>query len=137
MHDVFGIWSIECENRRMSEPIADRLETRESIFLRMKSTDPQPREMAWAEFRRRYAPAIAGFARRLGARAHDIDDIVQDVCVGFFAVSPRFVYDPSKDDSADISRRSPSTRFVADSHSTPASRPFRSRSGVVGPPQDL
>ena len=39
---------------------------------------------------------IVGFARRLGAKQHDIDDIVQDVLLGFFVKSPRFVYDASK-----------------------------------------
>ncbi len=70
--------------------------TNPTIFLRLKQADAAPREIAWEEFSRRYAPIIAGFARRLGARPQDIDDVVQDVLVGFFATSPTFNYDPSK-----------------------------------------
>ena len=55
-----------------------------------------PREFAWEEFHKRYAPIIAGFAHRLGARPQDLDDIVQDVLLGFFSTSPTFVYDPAK-----------------------------------------
>jgi RNA polymerase sigma-70 factor (ECF subfamily) len=80
----------------MSESSADALKTRASIFLRLKATDAAPREMAWSEFRQRYAPIIAGFARKLGARPQDVDDVIQDVFLGFFAVSPRFVYDPAR-----------------------------------------
>jgi RNA polymerase sigma-70 factor (ECF subfamily) len=70
--------------------------TNPTIFLRLRHADPAPREMAWNEFHARYAPIIAGFARRLGARDGDLDDIVQDVLVGFFAKAPTFMYDPSK-----------------------------------------
>jgi RNA polymerase sigma-70 factor (ECF subfamily) len=80
----------------MSESGPDGLKTHGSIFLRLKATDPRPREMAWSEFRQRYAPVIAGFARKLAVRPQDVDDVIQDVFLGFFAVSPRFVYDPSK-----------------------------------------
>lgn len=72
------------------------IETNPTIFLRMKSGDPQPRELAWEEFHARYAPVIAAFARRLGVSAIDVDDVVQDVLIGFFAKSPTFVYDPSQ-----------------------------------------
>ena len=70
--------------------------TNPSIFLRLKQSDPTPREFAWGEFHSRYAPIIAGFAHRLGARPQDLDDIVQDVLLGFFSTSPAFVYDPAK-----------------------------------------
>jgi RNA polymerase sigma-70 factor (ECF subfamily) len=70
--------------------------TNPTIFLRLKQSDPSPREFAWTEFKHRYEPIIAGFARRLGARHNDIDDVVQDVLLGFFVKSPRFTYDPSK-----------------------------------------
>jgi RNA polymerase sigma factor (sigma-70 family) len=72
------------------------LSTNASLLIRIKQADPQPRELAWEEFRRRYAPMIAGFARNLGARPQDVDDVVQDVITGFYAVSPTFVYDPAK-----------------------------------------
>jgi RNA polymerase sigma-70 factor (ECF subfamily) len=70
--------------------------TNPSIFLRLKASDPQPREVAWDEFRVRYVPVIAGFARRLGCKPQDVDDVIQDVLLGFFLRSPTFVYDPSK-----------------------------------------
>src|SRR3954470_4421372 len=70
--------------------------TNPSIFLRLRQSDPTPREFAWAEFHARYAPIIAGFAHRLGARPQDLDDLVQDVLLGFFSTSPTFVYDASK-----------------------------------------
>ena len=72
------------------------METNPSIFLRLNRTDPQLRELAWQEFRDRYAPVIAGFARNFGIRAQEIDDVVQDVLLGFFAKSPQFVYDPAR-----------------------------------------
>ena len=62
-------------------------------MLRLKADGPA-REIAWAEFRGRYAPVIGGFARNLGVPAADVEDVVQDVLLGFFAAQPRFVYDP-------------------------------------------
>ena len=70
--------------------------TRASIFIRLNSADAKPREIAWLEFHQRYAPIIAGFARNLGARAQDVDDVIQDVLLGFYGQSPTFVYDPSR-----------------------------------------
>src|SRR2546421_2839429 len=70
--------------------------TNPSIFLRLKQTDPAPREIAWEEFHVRYAPIITAFAQRLGARQPDVDDVVQDVLLGFFSKSPTFIYDPAK-----------------------------------------
>lgn len=80
----------------MSTSSSDQYRTRPSIFLRLNSSDTEPRELAWSEFRQRYAPVVAGFARKLGVRAQDVDDVIQDVFLGFFSVSPTFVYDPSK-----------------------------------------
>jgi RNA polymerase sigma factor (sigma-70 family) len=71
------------------------MSTRASIFLRLKADETASREIAWNEFREQYAPVIDGFARKLGVRTHDIDDIIQDVMLGFFSQSPKFVYDPS------------------------------------------
>lgn len=70
--------------------------TNPSIFLRLRQTDPVPREIAWHQFSARYAPIIGSFARRLGAKPQDVDDVVQDVLLGFFLKSPTFVYDPAK-----------------------------------------
>src|SRR5258708_6271839 len=70
-------------------------ETNPTIFLRLRAADSQPRPFAWNEFHARYAPIIASFARRVGGKPPDIDDVVQDVLMGFFAKSPPFVYDPA------------------------------------------
>jgi RNA polymerase sigma factor (sigma-70 family) len=70
--------------------------TNPSIFLRLKQSDPKPREVAWEEFHSRYAPIIKGFTQRLGARQQDTDDVVQEVLLGFFSRAPTFVYDPNK-----------------------------------------
>ncbi|MGH7176946.1 MAG: RNA polymerase sigma factor [Tepidisphaeraceae bacterium] len=70
--------------------------TNPSIFLRLNASDAHPREVAWDEFNTRYVPMIAGFARRLGSKPHDVDDVIQDVMLGFFLKSPTFVYDSSK-----------------------------------------
>lgn len=70
--------------------------TNPSIFLRLNSADAGPRELAWDEFNARYVPIIANFARRLGSKQQDVEDVVQDVMLGFFLTSPTFIYDPSK-----------------------------------------
>ena len=70
--------------------------TRASLLLRLNSAESGPREIAWEQFHDRYAPVIAGFARNLGGQPQEIDDVIQDVLVGFYAHSPAFVYDPSK-----------------------------------------
>ena len=70
--------------------------TRASIFARLGSSGPGERELAWSEFRDRYAPIIAGFATKCGASRQDIDDIIQDVLTNFLGASGEFVYDPAK-----------------------------------------
>lgn len=72
----------------------DTYATRASIFLRLR--DPTNRDAAWEEFRRKYEPMIAGFARKCGAKRHDLDDIVQDIFLNFFRVAEQFNYDPSR-----------------------------------------
>jgi len=69
--------------------------TRASLLIRLNKAGPE-REVAWTEFHDLYAPVIAGFARRVGARSGDIADLVQEVLKAFFRVSPEFVYDPAK-----------------------------------------
>lgn len=66
-----------------------------TLLMRLKQ-DGAPREVAWADFRRRYAPIIAGFARNLGAADQDIDDLIQDVLTGFYSAQPTFMFDPDK-----------------------------------------
>src|SRR4051794_15590859 len=67
-----------------------------SIFVRLKQSDPAPRELAWQQFYHQYAPVIANYARQRGASAQQADEVVQDVISGFFAASPKFVYNPSR-----------------------------------------
>lgn len=71
-------------------------ETRPSIFLKLKRSDPAPREVAWRQFYNHYAPVISGYARRKGATEQQADEIVQNVICGFFEASPRFEYDPAR-----------------------------------------
>jgi RNA polymerase sigma-70 factor (ECF subfamily) len=78
------------------ETTARQPDTNPSIFLRLNRTDTATRELAWDEFHKRYAAPIAAFARQIGVRAADLDDVVQDVLLGFYATSPTFVYDPSR-----------------------------------------
>jgi RNA polymerase sigma factor (sigma-70 family) len=70
--------------------------TRASVFKSLASKIPAERESAWALFRERYAPVIAGFAANYGAKQQDIDDIIQDVLTSFLNASDTFVYDPAK-----------------------------------------
>jgi RNA polymerase sigma-70 factor (ECF subfamily) len=72
------------------------LATNPTIFLRLAQAESEPRAVAWEQFAARYAPVIRAFARKLGVSAQDVDDLVQDVLLGFFLKSPTFVYDPAK-----------------------------------------
>lgn len=71
------------------------METRATLLQRLKA-DGTAREIAWNEFYALYGPIIARFARARGVRREDIDELIQDIVSGFFAVQPRFVYDPTK-----------------------------------------
>lgn len=70
--------------------------TRASIFERIRSKEPAQREIAWCDFRAKYAPIVGGFCKAMGASGQDIDDIVQDVMLGFFGVSEEFRYSPER-----------------------------------------
>ena len=48
------------------------------------------------EFHDLYAPVIAGFARRMGARTQDVEDLVQEVLKAFYCVTPEFTYNPEQ-----------------------------------------
>ena len=80
----------------MSEHERDPFATRSSIFIKLQNDKPRPRELAWQQFHDKYGPIIAAFARHCGGSPQDIDDIVQDVMLGFFQTSPKFEYDPAK-----------------------------------------
>src|SRR5262245_11393243 len=75
--------------RRISLP------TSATLLLRIRPDSPA-RELAWQDFHGCYAPMIAGFARKMGAKAQDREDIVQDVMAGLFSASRNFVYDPGR-----------------------------------------
>jgi RNA polymerase sigma-70 factor (ECF subfamily) len=86
-------WEME---RHDPGPSADSSLTNPTIFLRLNARDAQPREMAWAEFHERYVPILRAIAMVTGARGADVEDVVQDVMLGFFSKAPTFVYDPSR-----------------------------------------
>ncbi len=70
--------------------------TRQSLLMRLSDDAAAVREVAWEEFHAWYAPLIAGFARRLGVRGAEVDDVVQDVLLGFFKRVPGFRYDAGR-----------------------------------------
>lgn len=70
--------------------------THASMFARLGASQTGERELAWSEFRSRYAPIIAAFAAKCGASRQDIDDIIQDVLTSFLGACGEFMYDPSK-----------------------------------------
>jgi RNA polymerase sigma-70 factor, ECF subfamily len=76
-------------------PEPDPFVTRETLLLRIRPDQPE-REVAWREFYDIYGTIIGGFARNLGAPSQDIPDIIQEVLMGFFGVSPTFVYNPQR-----------------------------------------
>lgn len=75
---------------------ADPYATRPSIFLRLRADGTLDKQFGWQDFHSRYAPVVAGFARNAGMQGGEIDDVVQDVMMGFFRVSNAFEYDPSR-----------------------------------------
>jgi len=82
----------EPKPKTTSDPYA----TRESIFLRLRADGTLDRQLGWNDFHARYAPVIAGFARNAGLSEAEVDDVVQDVILGFFRKHDSFEYDPSK-----------------------------------------
>jgi RNA polymerase sigma-70 factor (ECF subfamily) len=70
--------------------------TRASMIQRVQTQHAARRELAWEEFREFYEPVITRFAKKMGARRSDCDDIVQDVLLGFFSASAKFKYDPAR-----------------------------------------
>jgi len=74
----------------------DTYRTNPSILLHLNESSPMPKQVAWQEFYDFYTPIVAGFARNFGASPQDIQDVIQDVMLGFYRVSPNFVYDPTR-----------------------------------------
>jgi len=79
-----------------ADPASGTYATRVSMFIRLKDDRALEKEIAWEEFRARYAPVIIGYSRNAGLPAQDAEDILQDVMLGFFRLSADFHYDPSK-----------------------------------------
>jgi RNA polymerase sigma factor (sigma-70 family) len=74
----------------------DPYRTRNSVLLRLRADGSMDREMGWNEFARIYGPVIAGFARNAGVPPQEIDDVLQDVMLGFFRQAQSFEYDPAR-----------------------------------------
>src|SRR5438874_12136053 len=72
------------------------LSTHLTIFVDIATARSDARDLAWTKFHDRYAPIIRGFARKMGTPSSQLDDLVQDVMLGFYSISPRFTYDRSK-----------------------------------------
>ncbi|MBM4114088.1 MAG: sigma-70 family RNA polymerase sigma factor, partial [Phycisphaerae bacterium] len=75
---------------------SDPYRTHPSIFLRLRADGTLDRQLGWEEFHRTYGPVVAGFARNAGLKPQEVDDVMQDVMLGFFRVVDNFVYDPRK-----------------------------------------
>jgi RNA polymerase sigma-70 factor (ECF subfamily) len=69
--------------------------TNASLLNGLNQGGPE-REAAWRRFYLNYVPIISAFARRLGVRGHDVDELVHEVIGAFFGASPEFTYDPTK-----------------------------------------
>jgi RNA polymerase sigma-70 factor, ECF subfamily len=79
----------------MSRPRDESPSTQTTLLLHLRE-EGMAREVAWNEFYRIYAPIISGFARRMGARRNEIEDVVQEVMLGFYSAVPEFRYDRRK-----------------------------------------
>ena len=78
------------------ETPADPYKTRASVLLRLRADGTLDRQVGWNDFARIYGPVIAGFARNAGVPPQEVDDVLQDVMLGFFRQSQHFEYDPSR-----------------------------------------
>jgi len=74
----------------------DPYKTRASVLLRLRADGTLDRQVGWNDFARIYGPVIAGFARNAGAPPQEVDDVLQDVMLGFFRQSQHFEYDPAR-----------------------------------------
>ncbi|MCE9619785.1 MAG: sigma-70 family RNA polymerase sigma factor [Planctomycetes bacterium] len=74
----------------------DPYQTSATMLLRLRADGTLDRQLGWSDFSAMYGPVIAGFARNAGAKPQEVDDILQDVMLGFFRQSRVFEYDPAK-----------------------------------------
>jgi RNA polymerase sigma factor (sigma-70 family) len=77
-------------------PSNDPYKTRASVLLRLRADGTLDRQVGWNDFARIYGPVIAGFARNAGVPPQEVDDVLQDVMLGFFRQSQNFEYDPKR-----------------------------------------
>ena len=75
---------------------ADPYKTRASVLLRLRADGTLDRQVGWNEFVAIYGSVIAGFARNAGVPPQEVDDILQDVMLGFFRQANSFEYDPNR-----------------------------------------
>lgn len=88
--------SEHASSRAASASSTDSYKTHPSIFLRLRADGTLDRQLGWEEFHKTYGPVVAGFARNAGLKPQEVDDVMQDVMLGFFRVVDNFVYDPRK-----------------------------------------
>jgi RNA polymerase sigma factor (sigma-70 family) len=74
----------------------DPYKTRASVLLRLRADGTLDRQVGWNDFARIYGPVIAGFARNAGVPPQEVDDVLQDVMLGFFRHAQSFEYDPKR-----------------------------------------
>ena len=74
----------------------DPYQTSASMLLRLRADGTLDRQIGWNDFSKMYGSVIAGFARNAGAKPQEVDDILQEVMLGFFKQSRVFEYDPAK-----------------------------------------
>jgi RNA polymerase sigma-70 factor (ECF subfamily) len=79
-----------------AEPPKDPYKTRASVLLRLRADGTLDRQVGWNDFVRIYGPVIAGFARNAGVPPQEVDDVLQDVMLGFFRQANSFEYDPKR-----------------------------------------
>jgi RNA polymerase sigma-70 factor (ECF subfamily) len=92
-----GSQSAESHHAPVSAPASvDPYKTRASVLLRLRADGTLDRQVGWNEFVTIYGSVIAGFARNAGVPPQEVDDILQDVMLGFFRQANSFEYDPSR-----------------------------------------
>jgi RNA polymerase sigma factor (sigma-70 family) len=77
---------------------ADRgtLGTDPALLGELAHPDRALRERAWRRFDRLYTPLLISWARNLGHRGQDVEDLVQEVKTVFLGKAATFEYDPAQ-----------------------------------------
>lgn len=69
------------------------IETNESLLQRVKSMDAHE---AWREFFQHYWQVIRRYARKLGLKTHQADEVLQETMIDLMRILPEFDYDRRK-----------------------------------------